>query len=283
MRWLTVAISFLFVWPAPARELVVTTWNLQWFPSGSSVRTSEDKETERIRQAGAVLKSIDADIVLLQEVRDFATCHRLAKEVGSLKVAICSQFTEFGGKIGWQQIAILSKQDPVSVWSEKWKTFGTVDPPRGFAFAQFKFGTNELAVYSLHLKSNLSRNSDEREVQLNILKRELAVEQIVHHLRDTEMALGETFGAVVVGGDLNTNRDQFPSESTLQNLEQAGFRCGYEGLPTKDRVTHPGGRKYPDATFDYIYAKGMASASSPSIVTVSCSDHWPVTRTLLYK
>jgi len=107
MRLLIVAISFLFVWSAPAKELVVTTWNLQWFPSGSSLRTSEYKETERIRQAVAILKSIDADIVLLQEVRDFATCHRLAKEVGSLKVAICSQFTEFGGKIGWQQIAIL--------------------------------------------------------------------------------------------------------------------------------------------------------------------------------
>src|SRR5439155_12167144 len=283
MRWLCVEISFLFVWSTPAWELVVTTWNLPWFPSGSSVRTSEDKETERIRQAGAVLKSIDADIVLLQEVRDFANCHRLAKEVGTLKVVICSQFTEFGGKIGWQQIAILSKQEPASVWSEKWKTLGTVDPPRGFAFAHFKFGTNGVAIYSLHLKSNLSRNSDEREVQLNILRRELAVEQIVHHLRDTETLLGEAFGAVVVAGDLNTSRDQFPSESTLHNLEQAGFSCGYEGLPIKDRVTHPGGRKYPDATFDYIYAKGMASATPPLIVTVSCSDHWPVTRTLLYK
>jgi endonuclease/exonuclease/phosphatase family metal-dependent hydrolase len=280
MRWL-IALAALFVWAASAAEITVATWNLKWFPSGTPLRATEEEETERIHEAVAVFKPISADIIVLQEVRDFATCHRLAKEIGSLKVVICSQFQEFGGTVGWQQLAILSKEEAVAAWSENWKSTGASDPPRGFAFAHFRFGTNDVAVYVVHLKSNLLRGSDEREMQLNILKREIASEQIIHHLNETEKLLREEFEVVVVAGDFNTDKNQFPSEATLGNLAQAGFRSGFENVPLELRVTHPGAGRFPDATFDYVFVRGCRTAKPPVILSSALSDHYPVIRTLV--
>jgi hypothetical protein len=36
--------------------------------------------------------------------------------------------------------------------AEPWKSMNGVDPPRGFAFAWFKIGNEEIGVYSVHLK-----------------------------------------------------------------------------------------------------------------------------------
>jgi endonuclease/exonuclease/phosphatase (EEP) superfamily protein YafD len=43
------------------------------------------------------------------------------------------------------------------------------------------------------------------------------------------------------------------------------------------RVTHPGNHGFPDATFDFIFAKGL-TALPPTITQTNASDHWPVTR-----
>jgi endonuclease/exonuclease/phosphatase (EEP) superfamily protein YafD len=84
---------------------------------------------------------------------------------------------------------------------------------------------------------------------------------------------------VVIGGDFNTNHDQemFAAERTLDSLVDAGYRSGFEGLALSERVTHPGTHGFPDATFDFIFAKGLP-APQPSITRSTASDHWPVTR-----
>ena len=52
---------------------------------------------------------------------------------------------------------------------------------------------------------------------------------------------------------------------------------GFEGLPLPERVTHPRTHGFPDATFDFIFAKGL-KGSHPTITQTNTSDHWPVTR-----
>jgi hypothetical protein len=52
---------------------------------------------------------------------------------------------------------------------------------------------------------------------------------------------------------------------------------GFEELPLPQRVTHPGTHGFPDATFDFIFAKGL-TASQPTVAHANASDHWPVTR-----
>jgi endonuclease/exonuclease/phosphatase family metal-dependent hydrolase len=131
---------------------------------------------------------LNPDVLLLQEVRDWETCEKLAAAVKSLKykVAVVSAFREFGS-VGWQQEAILSKQDAESAWSAPWTSKGTVDAPRGYAFATFRYGGKLVGFYSVHLKSNLIRGGDvPKQAQLNILKRELAAEQVVAHSKEMQ-------------------------------------------------------------------------------------------------
>ena len=84
---------------------------------------------------------------------------------------------------------------------------------------------------------------------------------------------------VVIGGDFNTNHDQamFSADRTLDSLADAGYQNGFEGLALSERVTHPGNHGFPDATFDFIFAKDL-KALQPIITRTSASDHWPVTR-----
>jgi endonuclease/exonuclease/phosphatase family metal-dependent hydrolase len=220
---------------------------------------------------------------LLQEVRDYEACARLGEAIspGAYHVAICSAFKEpFQRGLGKQQVAILSKYQAQAAWAEPWKSINVVDPPRGFAFAWFKIGNEDIGVYSLHLKSNLITHGDrEGETAKNIRKREVAIAQLLTHVQDVIGTTMPTIKRVLIGGDFNTNHDQtmFAAERTLDALIDARYQNGFEGLPLAQRVTHPGTHGFPDATFDFIFAKGL-TGSRPTITPSNASDHWPVTR-----
>jgi endonuclease/exonuclease/phosphatase family metal-dependent hydrolase len=196
-------------------------------------------------------------------------------------VVICSAFKEpFQSGLGKQQVAILSKYQAQAAWSEPWKSVNGVDPPRGFAFTWFKIGNHDLGVYSVHLKSNLITHGDqETETAKNIQKRGVAIAQLLTHVREVIGSTIPSIKSVVIGGDFNTNHDQevFATERTLDSLADAGYQNGFEGLPLPERVTHPGIHGFPDATFDFIFAKGL-KGSQPTITQTNASDHWPVTR-----
>jgi len=259
----------------------VTTWNLQWFPSGSQVEAPPAEQTRRIEEAASVLRTISPDIVLLQEVGDYEACARLGEAIrsGTYHVAICSAFREpFQRGIGRQQVAILAKYQAQAAWTEQWRSRDGVDPPRGFAFAWFKVGTTDIGVYSLHLKSNLvARGIRDVEMTKNIRKREGAIEQLLAHVSDVIGLKIPSIRSVIIGGDFNTNQDQemFANENTLRLVENAGYQCGFEFLPLPDRVTHPRNHGYPDATFDYVFSK--CAHGKPMITQSSVSDHFPVT------
>jgi endonuclease/exonuclease/phosphatase family metal-dependent hydrolase len=196
-------------------------------------------------------------------------------------VAICSAFKEpFQSGLGKQQVAILSKHQAQAAWAEPWKSMNGVDPPRGFAFAWFTIGNGDIGVYSVHLKSNLiTRGNREAETAKNIQKREVAIAQLLAHVRDVIGTTIPSIKGVVIGRDFNTNHDQemFAAERTLDSLADAGYQSGFEGLPLPERVTHPGTHGFPDATFDYVFAKDL-TGPQPNITRTNASDHWPVTR-----
>src|SRR6266581_8471912 len=186
-----VALLFCAAIPTTSAEptsIRITTWNLEWFPSGSAKEASAEQQYQRIKEAADVLRPINPDIVLLQEVRDYDVCVRLGEAIapGIYHVAICSAFKEpFQRGLGKQQVAILSKYQAQAAWAEPWKSMNGVDPPRGFAFAWFKIGNEDIGVYSVHLKSNLIIRGDrETETAKNIRKREVAVTQLLAHIHD---------------------------------------------------------------------------------------------------
>jgi hypothetical protein len=77
-------------------RLRITTWNLEWFPNGSAHDATPEVQARRIVTAKDVLRPINADIVLLQEVRDYEVCARLGEAIapGAYNVAICSACKE---------------------------------------------------------------------------------------------------------------------------------------------------------------------------------------------
>jgi len=193
-------------------KLRITTWNLEWFPNGSAHDATPKVQAQRIAAAADVLRPIDPDIILLQEVRDYEACARLGEAIapGMYHVAICSAFKEpFQSGLGKQQVAILSKYQAQAAWSEPWKSVNGDDPPRGFAFTWFKIGNHDLGVYSVHLKSNLITHGDqETETAKNIQKREVAIAQLLTHVREVIGSTMPSIKGVVIGGDFNTNHDQ---------------------------------------------------------------------------
>ena len=231
--------------PEPTK-VRIRTWNLEWFPNGSAHEAAPEVQTQRIAAAADVLRPINPDIILLQEVRDYDACARLGEAIapGTYHVAICSAFKEpFQSGLGKQQVAILSKYQAQAAWAERWKSMSGVDPPRGFAFAWFKIGNQDISVYSVHLKSNLITHGDrEAETAKNIRKREVAIAQLLTHVHDVVGTTMPSVKGVVIGGDLNTNHDQemFTTERTLDSPADAGYQNGFEGLPLPQRVTHPG-------------------------------------------
>jgi endonuclease/exonuclease/phosphatase family metal-dependent hydrolase len=274
-------LFFLYPLSCGAAGVRVTTWNLQWFPNGSPKEVSIAEQAKRIHAAADVLRPLNPDIILLQEVRDYTVCDQLGEAIkpGAYHVAICSAFRDpFTKGLGKQQVAILAKEYAQAAWAESWKSMEGVDPPRGFAFAWYRVNGADVGLYSVHLKSNLIMVRDkEREAQRNIKRREVAGMQVVQHVRDV---IGKTMPKVkgiVVGGDFNTNKDQpmFSAEKTFETLLGSGFRNCLDALPLAQRITHPGESKYPDATFDYLFYCNM-TAGKPVITQSAASDHYPV-------
>ena len=265
-----------------AADVRCTSWNLEWFPNGSAHEASAQEQNQRIKEAADVLRAINPDIILLQEVRDYDACARLGEAIapGIYHVVVCSAFREpFHSGLGRQQVAILSKFQAQAEWSEPWKSMNGVDPPRGFAFAWFKIRGADIGVYSLHLKSNLiTRGNKEDEAAKNIRKREIAIDQLMSHVHDFIGAKIPAINRLIVGGDFNTNQDQamFALEKTLSFLKNGGFENAFEGLPLSQRITHPANHGYPDATFDYLFGKNFKLGQAFATAT-EVSDHWPVT------
>jgi endonuclease/exonuclease/phosphatase family metal-dependent hydrolase len=262
--------------PTETGKFRITTWNLEWFPNGSAREATPEKQAQRIQAAAGVLKELNPDILLLQEVRDYDACNRLAEAIqpGAYTVAICSAFK--GGK---QEEAILAKIPAQAAWSESWKSMEGIDPPRGFAFAWFKIGNANIGIYSVHLKSNLVTHGDPvAETAKNIRKREVGIDQLMTHVRDFIGAKIPAINRFIIGGDFNTNHDQamFAAEKTLDALGTGAFRSVFDAIPFEQRITHPGTHGFPDATFDYFFSKNV-EMGKPIITQSNVSDHLPVT------
>lgn len=261
----------------------VTTWNLEWFPAGAPDVRDPEVESRRIREAAEVLRRLDSDILLLQEVRDEAAAEALAREIGrGHQVVVVSRFQQ-GGELSQHQQAILAKFPARAAYWKSWTTRQAVAPVRGFSFALFSAPSGApVAVYSLHLKSNnISRGSRDREkaATLNVLQRELAVLQLVEHLAEIARDPQLMPAAAIVGGDFNTDpfQKRFAKERTLPALESIGFTNPIIRLPKADRATLPGSGQYPPAVFDHILLLKAEAVADPLVTRTEVSDHRPVT------
>ena len=277
-----------------AETIRVVTWNLDWFPSASLKPAAPEAEERRVQAAATVLRSIDADLIFLQEMRDWETCERLARAMAPAhyEVAVCSAFPQNprNRKPGHQQVALLTKRPAHAAWTEPWKNESGPSLPRGFAFAAIpsresppvtETGNPELKLlgcYSLHLKSNLVRSRDPEKSAENILKRELSARQLVAHRRDIEGRILPAVKRFLVAGDFNTDAGspELLNEKTLQTFAEAGLKDSAEGCTRMERITHPKRGHYKQAVFDYVLYCGLKPKGKPHTVRSNASDHWPL-------
>jgi endonuclease/exonuclease/phosphatase family metal-dependent hydrolase len=262
----------------PSSQITVTFWNVQWFP-GRRPNASRTEENRQTRAVHTDLARLNSDILALEEVRDYEHASLAVKSLTGFKVDVCSSFPPREGQNEAQQVAITSRLEPLSAWSELWKPSGALVPPRGFAFAAYQLAARQfLLVYAIHLKSNRG------EIHENIRIREESMKQLLAHMK----AMNDAYGKLgdlswLVGGDFNTAPDEmrFATEKTIANLRAEGFRWCWQGVPFNSRVTVPADFRYPAACFDHIFFRGAtlmkvrAADTSPQ-----SSDHRAVSAIL---
>ncbi|HEV2805196.1 MAG TPA: endonuclease/exonuclease/phosphatase family protein [Chthoniobacterales bacterium] len=239
--------------PSPTPTLTVTFWNVQWFP-GRRPNASAAEEKRQINAVHADLAQLSSDIIALEEVRDSEHAGAAVKPLAGFKVDVCSNFPPREGQNEAQQVAITSRLQPLSAWSELWKPSGALVPPRGFAFAAYQIAPRQLLlVYAVHLKSNRG------EIHEDMRIREESMRQLLAHITAMNTAYGK-LGALtwIVGGDFNTTPDEprFASEKTIRSLRAADFRWSWEGVPFNSRISVPADLRYPAASFDHIFYRG---------------------------
>ena len=137
LRRLTIAIlcALLAILQDVRGEIVsIATWNLEWFPGGKP-NSSQSERLVQMSGAKDALLDIRADILCLQEVRDWDSVAELVSILPCFQTMVVSRFREMGssGPLSIQQIAIASKWQADSAWSESFKR-SPVTPPRGFSF-----------------------------------------------------------------------------------------------------------------------------------------------------
>lgn len=256
---------------SPPLTIKVVFWNIQWFP-GRGPKPTQRQEAKQITSVQRDIAKIDADLVGVEEVRDFASAGLAVQPLQNFKVDVCSNFPPRAEQKFPQQVAIASRLQPISAWSEFWKTGRKTLPPRGFAFAAYDIAPKQLLlVYALHLKSNRGWSRE------NMVMREESIRQLIAHMRAMQKAYGQLGQlAWIVGGDFNTSPDvpKLATEKTIPALRAEGFRWVWENVPFPKRYTRFPDRRYPPACDDHIFYRGVVLQHTSLLSTSpQSSDH----------
>src|SRR5436853_7868692 len=170
---------------APPQTMRVAFWNIQWFP-GRHPNPSVASERAQIASVHRDIRRINADVIGMEEVRDFDNATIAISPLAGFKVDVVSDFPPREGQDVGQQVAIASRLPPLSAWAEMWKSNGALVPPRGFALAAYEVAPRHvLLVYGVHLKSNRG------EIAEDIAIREESMQQLIEHIHTMNDAYGK--------------------------------------------------------------------------------------------
>ena len=111
--------------------LRIAAWNLQWFPGKTPSGEAATERTTHISAVISELKAIDADILLLQEIRDPAGLQVIISAMPEYSLDVVSDFS------GNLEVAILSRAPAKATegFMQAFEEGAEANPPRGFAYA----------------------------------------------------------------------------------------------------------------------------------------------------
>src|SRR5438309_7856979 len=141
VAFLAISGNFAAQPPAPSaassQTVRVAFWNIQWFP-GRHPNASVAAERGQIASVHRDIRRIKADVIGMEEVRDFDNATLAVSPLTGLKVDVVSDFPAREGQDVGQQVAIASRISPLSAWFDMWNPNEALVPPRGFAFAVYE-------------------------------------------------------------------------------------------------------------------------------------------------
>lgn len=222
------------------------------------------KGVPNLDRVAALVKSTNADLVLLQEV-DKGTKRsgnvdqpaELSKLTG-MHVSFGSALDYDGGKYG---VAILSKWPIASdtlfhlpVEPPQTRSGGSMEP-RGALRAIVNSPYGRLAVINTHLDAS----GDDRW-------RKQEADSIVSLVTQTK----RTSDMVLVGGDFNST----PESAVQTSVRNAGLRDSWNECASGDGYSYPDG--VPVKRIDYLFLTGAIRCSDAHVIDNQASDHRPV-------
>ena len=245
------AISF-------ADTIRVTTWNLH--SEAKAAPTSS-----QITGTAETLKTLDPDIILLQEVRDWQFCDQLVRALkpAEYNLLVCSAFRTGSTNPAQAQVAILAKPKGYFSWSEACQTPGAA--PGGYAFAALQIGGQRLGFFS----AKSSTPSEGAQVAEQIAKQSATV-------RNWTMNRVQAL-LVADSSDAKMNEVTAASEQTLRVLRQAGFVDGLSRLPAEQRITSKPVGAQPGFAVDWLYLEPSTFAGNVRVVPSAAFEHQPLT------
>lgn len=262
--------------PALGEELSIVTWNIEWYP-GKRRNPDDARAAEHVAIVRDTLRTIDPDVLLTQEMRDWQSFAELCDAVPGLRPVTVSAFrAEESGEYWPQQVGVAAKHPVMAAWTEFWRE-GEIHPRRGFAAAVLPLSDGRLLlIYNVHLKSN--RAADEAEEARNYATRNESIRQLLAHIHDMEtIFLPNRIAGVVVGGDFNTNPDGQFGDEVDALLRKSGFVNAWGDTPREERLTWRGSEHFSPSTFDNFYVRGLPVPRAEMIeVPEAASDHRPV-------
>jgi len=281
---LLVLALFLLMPGVRAQSLRVTTWNLQP-PVARTNAAVASAAGIRISSAAAALRKLNPDVILLQQVTDWAMCDALAEALkpASYNVVVCSAFREARtNTLRKQQVAILAKPKARAYfsWSEPWRNVGAPAAQGGLAFAAFRVGNQRVGVFSVQAGTPTGAAAGKkRATPASGDRLTAAIRQLLTQVRSVNNWLTNQVRVCVVGGTFGLAAGQTKAleDMPLQMLQDAGFADACQNLTTADRATMRARAGQTGPIADYIFTQPAGCATNPSILHVAVSRRYPVT------
>lgn len=227
----------------------VMTWNLQWFPGNRPEATDSGRRWHE-REAGKLIRKLDVDLLLVQEVVDREALVRVAKQYPWRVVSNFQRAGDADPELPVQNVAILSQVPIRESWEVGFHTLPLTSdrPVRGFLGARLGTKKNGMTVYTVHLKSNRGGR------EASALRRERAMDYLRKDWEKRGLDPGKD--RILVAGDFNCSlrNPEFAEERTIRSLLKEGWVSATEGIawPEAATVRPDPERRFPAADFDHI-------------------------------
>ncbi len=281
--WLALA-ALLLVPSSQAQPLRVTTWNLQP-PLGRTNSVAAGTNGIRISGVAAALKKLNPDVILLQQVTDWATCDELAAALkpATYKVVVCSAFRDArAGALRKQQVAILAKPKAKAYfsWSQPWTNRAVPALSGGCAFAAFQIGKERVGFFSVQVGSPAPGATNRQPIAASPEMRLAAtVEQLLAQVKSVGNWVTNRVQTFVVGSTFGLSAGQQTAlqGAPLELLQDAGFGDVFKDAPAAERATMRGKAGQPGPVSDYLFAQPANCATNPAVARVGVARRYPVT------